>query len=252
MFGLFKKKQTGVEDTTSTGGINLSKEEALNQLNLRKETLGISLKKQVNRDIMARVAVVMDQSGSMRHLYRDGTVQSVIERLLPLAIQFDDNGELDMWLFSNSFKRINSITEQDFFGYVDREIMNNRANQLWGGTNYAPVLRDILSKYVEQEPANIPSYVIFVTDGENFDHLEAEEVVRALSYENVFIQFIGIGNESFKFLRKLDTMDGRFIDNANFFAIEDVRQVTDEWLYDKLLAEFPQWEQLARAKGMIK
>ncbi|MGK7379234.1 VWA domain-containing protein [Planococcus sp. 1R117A] len=35
-------------------------------------------------------------------------------------------------------------------------------------------------------------------------------------------------------------MEGRFIDNANFFHLEDVNKVTDEELYDQLLDEFAQ------------
>ena len=33
----------------------------------------------------------MDYSGSMSTLYRDGIVQELVERLFPLALEFDDN-----------------------------------------------------------------------------------------------------------------------------------------------------------------
>ena len=42
----------------------------------------------------ARVALAMDYSGSMGNLFRNGSVQDVITRLLPIALKFDDNREL--------------------------------------------------------------------------------------------------------------------------------------------------------------
>ncbi len=36
-------------------------------------------------------------------------------------------------------------------------------------------------------------------------------------------------------------MEGRFIDNANFFHIEDIEKISDEELYNNLLNEFPSW-----------
>ena len=235
-----------------TSGINLTKEEAVQKLNLRKETLTICLKKNNMENIMARVAVVMDKSGSMFQLYKDGSVQNVIERLLPIAIKFDDNGELDMWLFSDSYKRLRGLTEHDFYGYVNNEILGKKANNFWGGTDYAPVIKDVLKKYVKEEPSNVPTFVIFITDGENFDRNEARQAIIEASKYNVFWQFVGIGDASFKFLKSLDTMEGRTIDNANFFEVNDLNRLTDEDLYNKLLAEYPQWEREAKRIGIIR
>lgn len=54
----------------------------------------------------ARVALAMDYSGSMDWLYDNGSVQETISRLLPIALRFDDNGELESWLFSNGAERL--------------------------------------------------------------------------------------------------------------------------------------------------
>jgi len=48
-----------------------------------------------------------------------------------------------------------------------------------------------------------------------------------------------------------DTMDGRFIDNANFFQLNDLNKISDEELYDRLLAEFPTWLREAKIKRII-
>ncbi|WCK57064.1 VWA domain-containing protein (plasmid) [Aneurinibacillus sp. Ricciae_BoGa-3] len=232
--------------------VNTRKEEAIQTLSLRKETFALSLRKKSMENVIARIAVAMDKSGSMKKLYKDGTVQSVVERLLPVAVRLDDNGELDMWLFADNAKRLQSISEQDFFDYVKREILNNPANDFWGGTDYAPVIHDIVQKYVREEPSNVPTFVIFITDGENYDKEEAKQAIIQASHHNIFFQFIGIGDEDFNFLKTLDTMGGRYIDNANFFEIQNVNLVSDDELYDLLLNEYPSWEREAKRVGLLQ
>ncbi|MBH8575108.1 VWA domain-containing protein [Nostocaceae cyanobacterium CENA369] len=46
-------------------------------------------------------------------------------------------------------------------------------------------------------------------------------------------------------------MNGRIIDNANFFHVDDLIKITDEQLYERLLNEFPAWIREARAKGIL-
>lgn len=60
----------------------------------------------------ARVALAMDYSGSMSNLFYNGSIQKTISRLLPIALKFDDNGELESWLFSNKFKRLDAVNEK--------------------------------------------------------------------------------------------------------------------------------------------
>lgn len=237
-----------MESSTPTS-VSLRKEDAVKQLNLRKETFEISLRKKEMEHVFARVAVAMDDSGSMKNMYNKGTVQSVLERLLPVALKFDDNAELDMWLFANSFKRLPSITEEDFYDYVNNEVIHRAS---WGGTNYAPIIKDIVKKYGKEEPSDVPTFVLFLTDGENFDEYEAEKAISEASRHNIFFQFIGLGNENFRFLKKLDEMDGRYIDNANFFAIRNINAISDTELYDLLLQEYPLWEKEAKRIGLLK
>ena len=133
-----------------------------------------------------------------------------------------------------------------------------------GGTNYAPVINEIIKKFgnnsnssifgfnKKTEPLIYPVYVIFITDGENSDKSESEKAIINASHHGVFFQFIGIGNANFNFLTKLDTMNGRFIDNANFFKIENLNTKSDDELYSLLLTEYPQYIVEARSKGLIK
>jgi len=57
--------------------------------------------------------------------------------------------------------------------------------------------------------------------------------------------------ENYGILEKLDTMDGRVVDNANFFALDDIDRISDEQLYERLLNEFPQWLKEARLKKIL-
>ena len=68
----------------------------------------------------------------------------------------------------------------------------------------------------------------------------------------VFWQFVGIGNDRFEYLEKLDDMGGRFMDNADFFQIRDIVSISDNELYTKLLTEYPSWLTEAKQKGIIR
>ena len=57
---------------------------------------------------------------------------------------------------------------------------------------------------------------------------------------------------SYGILEELDHLEGRYIDNANFFALDDFKTVPNEELYSRLLNEFPQWIKSAKQKGILK
>lgn len=217
------------------GKINLSKEESLRQIDLRKsEVSKICLDKPILSGTKSRVALVLDYSGSMSNLYHDGSVQAVIEKILPLAMNFDDNGEMELWIFEDGFHRLDNITLENYYGYVDNYIL---PKYNMGCTQFAPVMSDIKSRYIIEEPQNIPNYIIFITDGENSDTYRTTEMLKDLSNYPIFFQFVGIGNCRFEYLQNLDDMQGRYVDNADFFAIKDINSIT----YEQLLNEYPQW-----------
>ncbi len=67
---------------------------------------------------------------------------------------------------------------------------------------------------------------------------------------NIFWKFIGIGDEKFEFLEKLDELKGRFIDNANFISVNDIKGIKDSTLYSDLLEEYNDWLDLCRKSGI--
>lgn len=209
----------------------------------------------------AQVVFAMDYSGSMGSLYANGTVQDTVERILPLSLAFDDNGEIDFYLFESHYVKVpENITLKNLDGYINNKVLGKYQ---MGGTNYSPVLKAIYKDFKKKsggflgfggkdEKMDEPVYIIFMTDGENFDHSETEEIVREMSNAGFFIQFVGIGNESFRFLSKLDDLKGRKIDNANFFKCPNISRTTDNELYSLLMAEFPDWTKQARNLNLIK
>ena len=210
------------EENLNTVLINMSKD---NKIDMTKH--------------VARVALAMDYSGSMSNLFHNGSVQETISRLLPISLRFDDNGELESWLFSNGSERLTAVTKDNYSTYV-KKVMN-KAKMSMGGTNYAPVLKEMVSYYKDIEPSEVPAFIIFITDGENWDTNETNKIVKELSNYNMFVQFIGIGNESFSYLRSLDNMKGRKHDNTGFTAVKDMNGMTDEQLYTEILRQYKDW-----------
>lgn len=225
-----------VSATPTTNVIDMSKSaESLN-------TVLIDMSKNNKIDMTkhtARVALAMDYSGSMANLFANGSVQDVITRLLPIALKFDDNGELESWLFSDWKKRLKAVTIKNYKNYVKSVMM--KAHLDMGGTKYAPVLKDIVKYYKDIEPSNIPAFIIFITDGENWDTEETNRIVKELSNYNMFVQFIGIGDADFKYLKSLDDMKGRKHDNTGFTAVKDMNKMTDEELYTEILRQYKDW-----------
>lgn len=86
-------------------------------LDLRKQQI-VELKKERGITTKAQVVVAMDYSGSMSGEFHDGTVQRLTEKLFPLALEFDDNGELDFYLFSNGSDKRPPVTMKNYQTYV--------------------------------------------------------------------------------------------------------------------------------------
>lgn len=235
--------------------LNLSKEQSIQLLDLRKDKIKVCLEKKPNVNKPARVAVVLDFSGSMGNRYRSGLMQAVIERVFPIALALDDDGSMQVWIFSNGFWRLIDITMDNFYGYVAKEIMNGKYHM--GGTKYAPVMEDVVNYYTKEEPASIPSYIMYMTDGDNSDKDATKQILIDSSVYPIFWQFIGIkeySNSRFPFLEQLDDMVSRYVDNANFFPLEerDLTEKSDEEIYEMLLAEYPDWLANEKVQAILR
>lgn len=244
--------------------IELAKEQFINL----KKTAVKSIESAGLGNQKAKVALALDISASMSGLFSSGRVQQVVEKLLALGIKFDDDQAIDIFLFGVNDHYAGELKESEFYQYVQNKITSQY--RLEYGTNYAGVMQRIMKHYVgsndkksgvfgklfsKSEASTVldePVFVIFITDGDNGDKSKTEEIVRDASNKGVFWQFVGVGYESFSFLQKLDDLKGRFLDNADFFQLNDINKVSDEDLFNRLLTEFPAWIKEARNKNLIK
>jgi len=120
-----------------------------------------------------------------------------------------------------------------------------------GTTNYGAAMRAVIKHY-RASGADVPALVIFQTDGAPDSRAEAEQIVRDSSGLPIFWQFVGFGRDEFAFLKKLDELSGRRVDNAGFFEAGLIPStMSDEQLYDNLLGEYPQWIAAARQVGIV-
>lgn len=234
----FGKKSKAVEETTE------NKQELLLK---RKETLEVVLKTKNLDSVKARVVFVFDESGSMSPFFDSGEMQRLTERLMPIAITFDDNGEMECYGFSNNYQEHTSATKENFTNFIDKYV---KPKIKWGGTNYAPIINKITNEYGLENPSTDPTFVIFQTDGDNFDKSHAKDALIKASNYNIFWKFIGLGSARKEFLEELDDMPGRVVDNANFFNVTSIDRLNDSDLYKSLMEEFDQWLNAATEKGI--
>lgn len=242
----FKKKPVFEKQKLPENTISNTK--LAQKISLRKELVIDEVKKQNISVNTARVVFVLDHSGSMRTMYKDGTVQDLLERIFPIAMHFDDNAEMEFYWFDSVYKELDPVNCKNIEGYVQNVILSK--NDHFGGTNYAPIMTEILNRYVRREPSNIPTFVIFITDGNNADKKATKDVLTEASKYNIFWKYVGIGDEKFEFLAKLDELKGRFIDNANFINVSDLGAIDDKSLYKLLLDEYGDWLELCRNNGI--
>lgn len=234
----------------------------------REKKVGISLKKRTNRIIQAEeVNLILDVSGSMDSAFHSGKVQEIVYRILPIATKLAVKQRLNVWIFSSSCKKLVPVDLTNYTTYVKDEIIHK--GLLGGGTNYAPVIQCILDEYLNPpvglwerikrffrwskapERAKLPVLNIMITDGNNDDKYRTEDVIIQASEHGLFWQFCGTYSRSFPFLERLDTLSQRRIDNANFFQVNDIADISDEELYDRLLGEFPSWIDIALREGIL-
>ncbi|KNY29926.1 VWA domain-containing protein [Pseudobacteroides cellulosolvens] len=233
----------------------------------------VSLKKAGLENHTAKVALCLDISGSMSSLYKSGKIQNFAERILALGCKFDDDGSIDVFLFGAKAHEAGEFSIDNFNGYITSL---TQRYPLEGGTYYGKAMKIIREFYFPNSinrkitKAKYPVYVMFVTDGATFDEDVTCANLQDSSYEGIFWQYMAIGKSSkdvktkgiggffrslaasdFRFLEELDNLQGRLIDNANFFSVEDPSNISDEELYDLLMKEYPTWLKQASEKGLI-
>ncbi|MGW4715573.1 vWA domain-containing protein [Nocardia sp. NPDC004260] len=225
------------------------------KLDLRKREVAKVLIDKDAFGIRARVVLVIDKTGSMQRQYRDQVVHRVVQRMIPVATQLDDDGTLEAYLYALSFAKLPDITVEHgdewartylhlggTHGDIDYDRLGGRNDEL-------PVMRHIIDSL---RPRGRPTLVLFFTDGGFAKKREITALMREAARLPAFWQFVGLGLANYGLLRALDELSDRAVDNAGFFALDDIDQVDDAQLYARLLGEFPDWLRAARNAGILR
>ncbi|WP_033820535.1 VWA domain-containing protein [Kitasatospora sp. MBT63] len=217
-------------------------------VDLYKEA-GVSLAKAGLGPLRAAVYLVLDHSASMGWYYDNGSMQHLAEQALGLSANLDDDGTVPVVFFADDVLLIADLSLDDYQGRIG--LLHERL--AWGGTRFAPAMRAVIEHYLHSG-ASDPAFVIFQTDGEPFDRRQTREVLRGASSLPIFWQFVGFGHSrQLRFLRSLDTLGGRVVDNAGHFgAGQRPGSRSGPQVFDRLVQEFPEWLRAARAAGIVR
>ncbi|BAP43479.1 tellurium resistance protein [Pseudomonas sp. StFLB209] len=225
--------------------------EAAPQLVSLAKKAQVSLEKAQLTDTRARVGLVLDASGSMNGQYSRGHVQEVVDRLLPLAVHFDDDGALDCWAFAAKPMRLTPVTLSNFRDFIKTDHGGWRDWELGSRVNNEPkVMRQVIDFY-KQSGDRTPVYILFISDGGVSQNREIIKLMSEAARLPIFWQFVGLGGHGYGVLEKLDDMEGRVVDNCNFFALDRLDEIAEEKLYDLLMEEFPDWLKAAKSAGIL-
>lgn len=225
---------------------------------------GVSLAKTGAAEGKAKVALVLDVSGSMHSLFSDGSVDRLVQRALAFGLNLDDDGDIDVFIFDSDAIYVGTVNAGNYRGCATGI---SKRRDIWGGTDYAKAMKLVRRHYGVQNDG-LPVYVMFVTDGGTSDRKAAEKQMIEASREGFFWKFMAIGRPlergrgvkgprgglptGFDFLAYLDDMPGRLIDNANAFTVESPDAVPDEEFYDLMTDEYASWTAEARARGIVR
>lgn len=241
-----------VRSVPGEGALSLEKKQ---KLDLRKREVAKVLLTKQAADVRARIIMVIDKTGSIYPQYKNGTIHRVVERMVPVAIQLDDDGRLEPYLYATSYARLPDLTVDQLEAWSAKYLHTTGKR---GGINYAkiggvnqevPIIAEVLDQVRPQD--RTPILVLFFTDGGFSNRASIKKLITHAANFPVFWQFIGLGKAHYGLLEELDDLPGRVVDNAGFFAVDDINDVTDADLYQRLLAEFPDWHRAATAAGIL-
>ncbi|PBC38545.1 hypothetical protein CJ179_38780 [Rhodococcus sp. ACS1] len=216
------------------GGVDLAK---------KFDKAGISLSKRNLDGIRAEAVLIADYSGSMHRDYANGTVQKIVERALGFSLQIDIDGKIPVIRFGSDVFEPVEVTMANYQNVTATQLTKG----MMGSTNLAAALRVLLDEAAVTES---PIFAVIVTDGAPDSEAAVETLVRQLSHYPVFLKFVSI--QPVSFLKKLDKLPGRLVDNVNSQHISDVQGMTDSDFAEAMTAEWDKWIAAATLAGVLR
>lgn len=184
--------------------INLSKNLPID-LQKKSEAVGIQLaKKGINQAPTMRVGIALDISGSMSHIITSGMLQKAFNQMMGVSVQFDDNGELDVFKFDTRCEYVG--TSKPEAGDYDQYIRNNGIAAR-GGTSYSPIVKAARDFFFKTKGGflggmfgkggsyedDTPVLMLILTDGEPGDRQDTMKAMRDTESMPIYYHMVGIG-----------------------------------------------------------
>lgn len=241
------------------------------KLNLAKEqntVLNLAKAKNAGNDIKMQVKLLQDVSGSMSDEFRNGLMETVLQRVIAFASVIDPDHKVETIAYSS---RSHHMGELDItaFDNATQVFLEKAKPVLWGGTNYASVFEalnnadgkellveakaestglfgKIKSMFTSNPtPALVapatataeeyPNMVIFITDGEDGGSRSAfmNQLATTIADGNTFVLLLGAGNEPTDF-SLLQDADKKF-EGVDFVSANGIRDLDNDTFYEKLM-----------------
>lgn len=225
-------------------------------LDMSKQKLKLQLQKaNVNTINPCQVSFALDVSGSFDDEHERGYTQELLNRIVPFALLFDKDGELDSFAFSSKTEKTIPATEDNIEDFISKVIQKTGCYGL--GTNYLPAFKALVENGTEgEEKKGLWGFLskgskkvsrgkqlsFFITDGEAYDQNTAKEWLEENISEEHFIVFITIGSE-FKFFR--NNYSNTEFSSYHHMTIDELRKLknkSDEDLYEQFVtANLADW-----------
>lgn len=215
------------------------------EMSKRVEKVALQLKKlNIPDTLKAQVKFELDDSGSAVHMYMNGTMQELTERLMAVALRMDADGKLEVTSFSDKAHKHGDVTEQEIPNYIqNRFIPEAKQAGTWqGGTNYAKAIAASIESPVSKAKGflgklfgakaekNYPSFHIFVSDGQDMgDRAKFIDLLKQAT--NDYFMLVGVGPKTYF---KLMEDAGDLLPNVGFVNFSDL-SISDDTMYEMLL-----------------
>lgn len=244
------------------------------KLNLQKASTALKLnleKKGVITPPAIDIGFLMDVSGSFDDEHRSGLTNAMMARIAPWGLVFDPDKKMDVITYSNgarNVEHVGDVNEYNYSDFVQKKIID-RVVGYNGGTDYSYAIKKVLELFgwgdvVTEEKQGFfkklfggskptqaiqtsqkrPAVVFNLTDGENFDKMETEQVISESNArgDKVFFVFIGASNQrpDFSFLQKLASKYSNFefhrVTDLNKFIGQSDDELNEMFVTTKYLA----------------
>jgi hypothetical protein len=217
----------------------------------KKVESAVKLQKNLGVDTRFDVIALIDESGSMGGLFRDGTVQAVTERALAWTAGVDADGMAPVGGFASGFKWHGEVDLTNVMGIVDREGWHT-----WGSTDLTAGLK---AAFEIAKQADNPVYLFVVTDGSPDDRASAVRIIKEMSQYPIFIKFLLVGNDRWgkEFLEYVDDLEqhepgGRLFDNVDTQHIQNASRVSDDDFNKAMTEEVASSIDAMRQVGLVR